>query len=307
MGSSLDISVGANSVGAQSGSDKATTASDSQGSYKVTERSSGTDSPNLDKDVLPANSPAGISDSESNQNSTPDNTLTALPQVEEYKGENVMRAALELAAAARMKAEKALSMRDEERSKETEKDVNIQPVLGVSREQGYSFSIPTLPEVSLRDISCSRSFDALADSMPRVSPTSSPRFHPQPQMPLPPAVVNQMIPAPATQRHPSPPPRHPSPPPARETKPSNRPFQGLTSTPIPTMPGAPGGFPAPGASGARSMTNLTQSRATRPGQHGPDARSPGAMRRTPAPSGTTNRPQFPQRMSAVPQPLGRRC
>merc|ERR1719191_13444 len=103
------------------------------------------------------------------------------------------------------------------------------------------------PASGIRTLESLPRLDALADSVPRVSPVispvSSPRLrHPQPQTSVaalaghqgPSVLVNSGMPSPAAQRHPSPQPQ-------RET----RPFASLT--------GAPGG--------TRSMSNLTQARS----------------------------------------------
>lgn len=316
MGNNLDVSVGGRSGG--SGSDKATTASDSKGSDKVTDSS---DSPNLDKPVLPRirSVSTPTSDSESKETPTsdsngtsPDNTLAALPPMQEFKGETVMRAALELAAAARMKAEKALSMREEERRENRVIDCGAPSPEFFSRDQYQSFDA---------EFSRGRTFDGLADSMRQVyahrdaSPTPSPRhrhphsqapvMHPSPLLPvelplptqsslaLPPQTAMQppigLSPQAALQPPQMPPglatfdcrrPRQPSPQPARQRHPSPTPVH---PAPMSTLPGAPG---------TRSMTNLAQPRT-------PNVPVTPNMKE----SRQANRPQFPQR---GPQPLPRR-
>lgn len=282
MGSNLDVS-----VGVQSGSDKATTASDSKVSDNVTNSS---ESPNLDKPVLPARASTPFSDSESNQNSTPDNTCSAIlvPREEEvnereYKGEQVIRAALELAAIARGKAEKALSMRAEERN-------------------GAEITCITL--------------DGLAHSMPqpRVSPSTSPvhsprLLHRQAQSAAhtfggqqSPAVRMTSQQAPVDQ--PTVPQRHPSPTP--RTQEAARPYaQTLSSSPHSTLAGSPGLTRS-----ATSVTNLTQPRSPIT----PGSRSPGPVHKTRTPASTSSATQqhqqkFPQGVATQlsgQQPMTRR-
>jgi len=279
MGANLDIS-----VGAQSGSDKATTASDSKGSDKATNSS---ESPNLDKPVLPIRVATPTTDSESNQNSSPDNTYSAIPPLNEfsereYKGEQVIRAALELAAIARGKAEKALSMRAEERK---EAEIHGSSPSFAGDRMAYSGN---------------RTDDAMADSIPRVSPLnserrpSSPRLHhPQPQGVMTPfggqqtpgLLMQSQIASPTAS--PTAQLRHPSPTP-QAVEAASRPFAHST------FPGAPGG--------TRSMTNLTAGSRTRPTQHGLQDSN---MRQTRTPASTSTavrqqqqQQQFPQRVPA---------
>lgn len=267
MGSNLDVS-----VGAQSGSDKATTASESKGSEKAPNSSD--TSPNLDKSVLLVRSTSPTTDSDSNQTpttSTPENTCSAVPAMQEFKGEEVMKAALELAAIARGKAEKALSMRAEERREAETIRMESTPL-----PQVRSLETP---------VSVVRTLDSMADSVPQLSPllspVSSPRLHhPQPQSTAsvlagyqgPCVLGNSGVPSPPA------PQRHPSPQPQRE---ASRPFASLA--------GALGG--------TRSMSNLTQARS--PGPPGPSRTSPASA---------TTAPRFPLRAAAQvgSQPMARR-